>query len=157
MAVYTYVKVVDAVQLLSEIGNTPVAPLISSVSAVKNVVTVTTLAALSQVQQSVVRDVLVRHKPLSPTEKVIDKRLLDARNYGSQLMSEYARQNVLKGITPEQARMVSERLALVQQLMASGSLYAVLDELAKITPDYWFSEADIYKYSAKIKAFLGVA
>lgn len=156
MAIYNYIKKVDADQLASEITNTTLKALLVSVTATGTLVRITMTTSLDSAKQLILRQMVTNHRPMSATEKAVQARLSDCRNFGAQLMSEYATQNVLKGISPEQARMVSLRLSAIQQLMASGSLYAVLDELAKIEPDYWFTEDDIKKYSVKIKAFLGV-
>lgn len=97
----------------------------------------------------------VNGMPQTPEEKVKD-RILAAMNFGRELIAEYGSQNVLRGLSVQEIKLISLKLSGVQALLLSGSLYAALDEMDHIETDNLVTQESINYFKSKIRSYLGI-
>lgn len=71
---------------------------------------------------------------LEPLDEKIKKIITEAMEFGVELMTEYAANNVLAGYDKYQVKEISRYLRDVQRYLQSGSLYVALDEIQSLTP-----------------------
>lgn len=96
-------------------------------------------------------------EPAQPNPaEVVKARILEAMEFGKQLMAEFGATNVLAGKTTAQIAAISDKLSVVQSRLLSGSLYAALIAIDTLEPDANVSTEAIAEFKAKIQAFLGV-
>ena len=96
-------------------------------------------------------------EPEPPSPAVLVKaRILEAMEFGKQLMAEFGASNVLAGKTTAQIAAISDKLAVVQARILSGSLYAALSAIDALEPDANVSVESIAEFKAKIEAFLDI-
>jgi len=89
-------------------------------------------------------------------EKYVTTRIKAAMAFGTNLMAEYGAQNVVSGKTVANIMTLSTKLATLQSLLQSGSLYAALDEIDRITPDALLTQATKDQFKVKIRKYLGI-
>lgn len=89
-------------------------------------------------------------------EGQITLKVLAAMDFGKYLMVQYAVENVMSGKTTDEIKQISNKLYKVQALLTSGSLYAALDEMQKVTPDSLVTQDIINKYVLQIRKYLSV-
>lgn len=106
-------------------------------------------------QYEKLQHVVQAHKK-NATEEMIANRIRNAMDFGKELIVEYATDNILANRSLDEIKHISSKLAHIQLLLLSGSLYAVLSELEKITPDHIITQEVIDKYIQKIKLFLNI-
>ena len=83
-------------------------------------------------------------------------RVLAAMDFGKQLMVEYAVSNIMAGKTTDEIVAISDRLARVQFLLTSGSLYGALKALNDLQTDELITEQTKQYFILKIRKYLGV-
>jgi hypothetical protein len=94
-------------------------------------------------------------EPEPPSPAVLVKaRILEAMEFGKQLMAEFGASNVLAGKSTAQIAAISDKLAVVQARILSGSLYAALSAINALEPDANVSAESIAEFKAKIEEFL---
>lgn len=89
-------------------------------------------------------------------ELTVAVKILAAIEFGKELMLEFAVENILSGKNTDQIAILSGKLARVQMLLISGSLYAALAEMQRVEVDELLTEATKQKYILKIRQYLGV-
>lgn len=89
-------------------------------------------------------------------QKTVAARIKVAMAFGQNLMAEYGAQNVVSGKTTAQVIAIANKLANLQQLLLSGSLYAALEEIENIATDDLVTLATKNEFRAKIRKFLGL-
>lgn len=96
-------------------------------------------------------------KPTPPDPAVLVKtRILEAMEFGKQLIAEFGASNVLAGKSTAQIAAISDKLAVVQSRILSGSLYAALSAIDELEPDTNVSAEAIAEFKAKVQTFLGI-
>lgn len=96
-------------------------------------------------------------EPEPPNHAVVVKaRILEAMEFGKQLMAEFGASNVLAGKTTAQIAAISDKLAVVQARILSGSLYAALSAIDALEADANVSAEAIAEFKLKIEIFLGI-
>jgi hypothetical protein len=94
-------------------------------------------------------------EPTPPDPAVLVKaRILEAMEFGKQLMAEFGASNVLAGKSTAQIAVISDKLAVVQSRILSGSLYAALSAIDALEADANVSAEAIAEFKVKIETFL---
>ena len=93
--------------------------------------------------------------PPNPAD-VVKGRILEAMEFGKQLMAEFGASNVLAGKSTAQIAAISDKLAVVQARILSGSLNAALSAIDALEPDANVSAESIAEFKVKIQVFLGI-
>ena len=153
---YQYVKYTNVPQFTSELSGTPVAPLATSITFSNGLLTVQTSRTLTPTEQNILYQKVIAHVPPPIALPTVEARISAAMDFGKSLIIEFSARNVLNGITTDQVRELSTDLALLQQLLQSGSLYTALDEIESLTPKGILTQDDINYFRDKIKTFLGI-
>ena len=87
----------------------------------------------------------------------IKKRIEEAQIFGLNIIKEFATENVFMGLTLSETAYVSNRMANVQSLLISGSLYTALAELESIeTDEHLITEDRVSRYVYRLRHFLGL-
>lgn len=86
----------------------------------------------------------------------IKEKIMSAMDFGQSMMAEYGSRNVYAGRSVADIKAISTKLAVVQSLLLSGSLYAAIDEVTNLTPDALVSQADKDYFLGKLKTYLGI-
>jgi hypothetical protein len=89
-------------------------------------------------------------------QKYIATRITAAMDFGKKIMAEYGASNVYAGRTVAEVKTIATKLATLQSLLLSGSLYAALDEIDLITSDALVTDQVKAEFKAKIRKYLGV-
>lgn len=89
-------------------------------------------------------------------ERLVERRLLTAMDFGKSLMVKYGTKNILIGRTTEQVIAISEKLVFIQSLLSSGSLYAALSKIEELIPDELILQSDIDYFKQELKSYLGI-
>lgn len=84
-----------------------------------------------------------------------------ASDFGSELASEFAAENVLMGITQDgMTGLVMERLSSVTDALNTGSLYEAITRLKTLPPDSfdlkYITSARVLAFMNKIEGYLGL-
>lgn len=90
------------------------------------------------------------------TEAMIRSRIRAAKQFGEQLIEEYGIRNVMSGKNTEQIRHIINKLAPMQLMLMSGSLYTALAQLDLVVPDTIVTQDDINYFRKRIKEYLGM-
>lgn len=87
----------------------------------------------------------------------VKNKIINAMNFGRDLIAEYGAQNTLSGYTIDQIRQIVIATAGVQAAISTGSLYVALDELTKVVPDgVLITEAKLAFFRNRIQDYLGM-
>jgi hypothetical protein len=81
--------------------------------------------------------------------------------FGSQLIEEFATENILLGITQDSmTKTVRQNMAEVTAALSTGSLYDAIDEIQSIPAEAkdgkYITDARLDRYQKKIEEFLGI-
>lgn len=90
------------------------------------------------------------------TEALVRSRIRAAKQFGDSLVEEYGVRNVMGGKTTEQIRHIINKLAPMQLMLMSGSLYTALAQLDLVVPDAIVTQDDINYFRKRIKDYLGM-
>jgi hypothetical protein len=87
----------------------------------------------------------------------ITNRILQAMEFGKQIMAEYAAENVLAGLTIPQIQDILLRTAKIQSDLMTGSLYTALVEIDLVqTDDTVITPTKVKEFRNKIQTYLGL-
>ena len=87
----------------------------------------------------------------------IQKRLDEAKKFGQTIIDDVATENIYNQYTSMEVTYIAQRLAKIQMLLMSGSLYSALAELESLQEEPpLLSRARIDRYVYKIRIFLGL-
>jgi len=87
----------------------------------------------------------------------IKNKIINAMNFGRDLIADYGAQNTLSGYNIEQIKSIVVATAGVQAAISTGSLYVALDELTKVVPDgTLITEAKLAFFRNRIQDYLGM-
>lgn len=89
-------------------------------------------------------------------EALIRSRIRAARLFGETLMEDYGVRNVMSGKTTEQIRHIINKMAPMQLMLLSGSLYTALAQLDLVVPDTIVTQDDINYFRKRLKDYLGM-
>lgn len=107
-------------------------------------------------------DIIEQIAPPSYSQlEIIQKVIADAINFGNQLISEFAAQNVLMGITQEgMTGTVRKNMSEVVNALSTGSLYDAIAEAKAIPSDKkdskYITDARLLEFVNKIEAYLNI-
>lgn len=87
---------------------------------------------------------------------IVKNKILKAMDFGKNLMAEYGAKNILAGKSIADIKEITSRLATLQTLLTSGSLYCALDEMNNITADELISQETINEFKTKLQNYLGI-
>jgi hypothetical protein len=109
--------------------------------------------------ESVIQEVLATYaQPPASAATTISNIVLSARAFGTQLMSEFAAENVLMGLTEDQMDQCLDLLQPILIAFGAGSLKIAIRRINTIVPDgVVLTDARIKKYRNKIEDYLGIA
>jgi hypothetical protein len=87
----------------------------------------------------------------------VTNRILQAMEFGKQIMAEYAAENVLAGLTIPQIQDILLRTAKIQSDLMTGSLYTALVEIDLVqTDDMVVTPTKVKEFRNKIQVYLGL-
>lgn len=89
-------------------------------------------------------------------EKYVAVRIKAAMTFGINLMAEYGAQNVVSGKSVADIIALSTKLAKLQSLLQSGSLYAALQEIEELETDSLLTQVTKDQFKVKIRKYLGL-
>jgi hypothetical protein len=99
---------------------------------------------------------LVTQLPPPDLQTIVENKILAAMSFGTSLIVEYGARNVLSGRTVAQIRQISVKLAEVQTLLTSGSLYCARQAIIDMVPDSLVTVDDQAEFLWKLNNYLGI-
>lgn len=134
------------------------------VSSAGNQLTVVTLTSLDSVQITTLNNLVTNHDPIDQTA-ILAAKLDAAMMFGKALIVEVALANIQLGITQAgKTRAVADYTQKLQNYLATGSLYAAIEEITALKNDItrpllnlspFITDAKLDYYKQKIQTFLG--
>jgi hypothetical protein len=157
MTEYTYEKYCNSGKLAREIAATPY---LSHITTTPTHTTIHTTASLSGGEETTLSGLITAHTT-TDSQAAVEQVILNAILFGQQLVTTFAAENVLMGIT--QAGMTRTVRLITHEVVASlgtGSLYDALQCIRDIDPaDYdatFITEARLLAFLNKIEVYLGI-
>jgi hypothetical protein len=89
-------------------------------------------------------------------QKIVETKIRSAMDFGSKIIVEYGARNVLSGRTVAEIRSISVKLAEVQTLLMSGSLYCARQAIIDMVPDALVTADDKSEFLWKLNNYLGI-
>jgi len=155
MATYSYTKTVNVNKLYRELGDSSIKPLITNLVIIIDQITIETSVVLDVAGQAELDGIIANHTS-DDNYYTIQLKIEKAIEFGNELISQYAAQNILAGFTVSDVLQVMTALDSVKNALSAGSLYVALDQLALVTPTTLITQADIDKFRHRIQDYLGV-
>ena len=94
-------------------------------------------------------------------KKYIENIILKSINFGNQLISEFAAENVIMGITQDgMTGTVRKRMSEIVNALNTGSLYDAINEARAVPPEHkdskYITDVRLLQFINKIEAYLGL-
>jgi hypothetical protein len=154
---HTYIKPINSEKLVKELSQSSFKDKLVHVDSSFQLgnVTVNLSSALTTAEKTELDSLIASHTT-DDFQKYVEKAIMNAQVFGNEIMVEYGAKNVIAGKSVTDVGLISERLAIVQQLLSSGSLHVALAELDNVTVDALISQAEIDEVKTKIQEYLGL-
>lgn len=94
--------------------------------------------------------------PTSPYRLAVKGKILNAMDFGRDLVADFAARNVEVNLNIAQVQYIMDKTAEVKVALEAGSLYVALDLMSKLEPEPLLPQDVINYYSDRIKRYLGL-
>lgn len=102
-------------------------------------------------------DTLVANHTTTDSATYIKNKILEAMDFGRNMMAAYGAQNVLAGRSVADIQTIMSSTSKVQAALLTGSLYVALTEIANITPDgTLITQGTLDSFRHQIQDYLGI-
>lgn len=153
MTRYTYTKAINADKLAKEIKALDLPYSYIETNGGTQVCIFMT-QDLDSAQEAQLTACVIQHDPFDLRAAVLAK-IVAARTFGSQLINNFAADNVLAGYTVDQIQDIITRTAKAQDALRTGSLYVAITELNNVvTDDQIITPAKVKYYRNQIEDYL---
>lgn len=153
---YLFTKSAHLATLHEELQDTILYPLIVSLAVVPGLLTVKTSPALSPKQHNTLRDVVSAHRPQSAVEADNKVAVLDAMDFGKQLLAEFGAENMSLGFSPMEVSIVAGLYASVIGLIQVGSLKTALAAFDRVPPHPLVPAERKRRWSNRVRKYFGM-
>lgn len=160
---YSFTQANNPSQLDSEIRASSLGSLFDGMATSGSAITTFFTQALTSDQQTTLAGIISSHVP-SYVNQVIDGKLAGAVDFGTMLMNQFKRSNVLLGITQAgKTQLIADASHNLYHYLITGSLYAAINECDKMSVNVlistwspYITAANLEGYKNQIQTYLGI-